>query len=69
MTAAQLPLFRPRVPLRGHAGTVVDEFGPGSHYDAVVRFDGPHTYAADGAHTTIAGCTLLVRLADCERAL
>ncbi len=66
MSVAQLPLFRPRVSLRGQSGTVIDDLGPGGHYDTIVRFDGPHTYATDGAHTSLAGCMLLVRLADCK---
>jgi len=65
----QLPLFRPRVRLRGIRGTVLDswpETSPGSH-TAIVRFDGRARWSRKPKRMLDhSGCTLLVVLAKCE---
>jgi hypothetical protein len=64
---SQLPLFRPRVSLRGIRGTVLDSWSSDGGHDAIVRFDGPTEWVGPPmGMRDVAGCTLLVVLAKCE---
>lgn len=65
---SQLSLFRTRVMLRGIRGTVVDSW-PAllDGHDAMVQFDGPNEWVGPPwGMRDVAGCLLLVRLANCE---
>ncbi len=64
---AQLSLFRPivRVRFRGVLGTVLDTWLD-ENADHLVQFDGPHEWSGPSDMASVAGCCVLVRVAECE---